>query len=214
MSSTFEELSPSKNQEAGSHNILATSGQFSGEVKWQLGDHMIHFPMGDMVDSERGAALEWCWTAADVDLHDAGQTVPRAAATPCRGTSLSPAWPSALEEAAGHRAASYSLPAFTLLKSPCLIPGHWLYDYVWEEVKKKVRMLLVVRLSTYLYQQIFSNVKMGHQRQSKRTPSVSRAGEAFSLLTHTCSWNTGLPFKRNSVYNLKDSVSWASAVWP
>lgn len=58
VSSTFEELSPSKNQEAGSHKILATSGQFSGEVKWQLGDHMIHFPMGDMVDSERGAALE------------------------------------------------------------------------------------------------------------------------------------------------------------
>ena len=64
VSSTFEELSPSKNQEAGSHNILATSGQFSGEVKWQLGDHMTHFPMGDMVDSERGAALEWCWDSS------------------------------------------------------------------------------------------------------------------------------------------------------
>ena len=58
VSSTFEGLSPSQNQEAGSHKILATSGQFSAEVKWQLGDHMIHFPTGDTVDSERGAVLE------------------------------------------------------------------------------------------------------------------------------------------------------------
>ena len=24
-----------------------------------------------------------------------------------------------------------------------MIPGHWLYDYIWEEIKKKVRMSLV-----------------------------------------------------------------------
>ena len=64
VSSTFEGLSPSQNQEAGSHKILATSGQFSAEVKWQLGDHMIHFPTGDTVDSERGAVLEWCWDSS------------------------------------------------------------------------------------------------------------------------------------------------------
>ena len=109
-----------------------------------------------------------------------GKLSPERQPLPAGGTSL----PSALEEAAGHSAASYSLPT---VKSPCLIPGRWLYDYVWEEVKKKVRMSLVVRLSTCLYQQIFSNVKTGHQRQSERTPSVSQAGEAFSLLTHTCS---------------------------
>lgn len=107
-----------------------------------------------------------------MDLHGAGQTVPRAAATPCRQNC--PGSRVALSTAGSCRSPRRRIfsARFHSVKSPCLIPGPWLYDYVWEEIKKRVRMLLVVRLSTYLYQQIFSNVKTGHQRQSKSPKCV------------------------------------------
>ena len=91
--------------------------QHSAEVKWWLGDHNDSFPTGDTVESERGAVKNYAGTAAGVDLHYVGQTVPRVAAARCRQNFMPPGWPSAQREGASHHPASYFLSTFTPLES-------------------------------------------------------------------------------------------------
>ena len=73
----------------------------------------------------------------------------------------------------------------SLHSSPCLIPGRWLRDWVWGEIKNKVG---TVASGWVVHLHVTPDFLKGQNRtlwQLKRTTSVSSAGWALSLHTGT-----------------------------
>lgn len=140
-----------------------------------------------------------------------GKLSPEWQPLPAGKTLLSPGWPWALQKTAGHHAASYSLPAFTPLRVPAWSLGTGFMTHLERDQEEGEN---VASGCPPIYNSRFSQTSNGTPAAIQEDPKCVTGWMGLQSTHAHMQLKYTADFWRNSVYNLKDSVSCAFAVWP